>query len=288
MALLNRDFIIKKLKANRFNFDLEKRPLIIVLRETDKNLLSVPDNGENNCDTIILMDHKNFIPLTGRSFAHKKYQINFMKGGDGCNKIASSYVKNAWVKGLHKKYRALRQNVNFYIWRSKDLKWGNSDDTVKRDIVGDNFHALAPWSAGCVTVQGYPNQPDKYPGGIRGDWKIADNYLYNIKKDFQYFDACILEHKDVSTDYPVALRIGSQGIDVKNLQRLLKIEQDGDFGPKTFDALRDWQEDNGFFADGIGWPEVLEKLGFNKLTITWGSSIIEDAFRNAVDNFMKV
>jgi len=287
MQVLNRDYIVGKLKSNRFNFNLEERPIIVVLRETAKDLSKLEDNGENICDTIILMDTKNFIVVSGRSFAHKKYQINFMKGGEGCNRIASSYVPKAWVKGLHKKYRALRQNVNFYIWRSQDLIWGNKDDTVKLDIVGDNFHALAPWSAGCVTVQGYPQQPDKYPGGIRGDWKIVDNYLYNIKKNTQYFDACILERKDVEMNYPVALRIGSTGIDVRNLQKLLKITVDGDFGPKTFEALRKWQSGNGFFPDGIAWPEVLEKIGFNKITIVWGKSIFEDAmasFNDALKN----
>lgn len=284
MNALNRDFIINKIKSNRFPINLEERPLIVILRETAKDLSKIPDNGENICDTIVLMDEKNFIVVSGRSFPHKKYQINFMKGGEKCNRIASSYVQKAWVKGLHKGYRALRQNVPFYIWRSKDLIWGNKDDTIERDIVADNFHALAPWSAGCVTVQGYPEQPKKYPGGIRGDWKIVDNYLYNIKKNTQYFDACIFERKDIEINYPIALRIGSSGLDVRNLQKLLKITIDGDFGPKTFEALREWQSKNGFYPDGIAWPEVLEKIGFNKITILWGYSIFEDTLNSVINS----
>lgn len=288
MNTLNREFITAKMKANRFNFDLKKRPVIVVLRETDKNLQLVKDNGENICDTIILMDEKNFIPLAGRSFAHKKYQKAFLEGGEGCNKIASSYVIKAWRKGTHKKYRALQQNTSFYLWRSmKDMSWNNDDDKVYNQIVGDNFHALAPWSAGCVTVQGYPEQPEKYPGGIRGDWKVADNYLYNTKKDFTFFDACILEHKDVSMDYPVALRLGSTGPDVSKLQQLLGLQKtDGDFGPVTFEALRVWQKENDIFADGIAWPEVLSKLGFSDLSIKWGDSVIFDAY-NVFKNVVK-
>jgi len=47
------------------------------------------------------------------------------------------------------------------------------------------------------------------------------------------------------------LKLGSQGDLVKSLQRFLKITIDGDFGPKTELAVKNWQSSNGITPDGI-------------------------------------
>jgi len=52
------------------------------------------------------------------------------------------------------------------------------------------------------------------------------------------------------------LKIGSKGEDVKSLQSKLSISSDGSFGPGTEKAVKDWQNKNGFTADGI----VTEKM----------------------------
>lgn len=48
-----------------------------------------------------------------------------------------------------------------------------------------------------------------------------------------------------------ALKIGSKGDRVKELQRLLNILPDGDFGPKTEMAVMEYQADNKLTVDGI-------------------------------------
>ena len=47
------------------------------------------------------------------------------------------------------------------------------------------------------------------------------------------------------------LKNGSQGEDVKKLQRFLGIGDDGSFGPGTEKAVKAWQKSNGLLDDGI-------------------------------------
>jgi peptidoglycan hydrolase-like protein with peptidoglycan-binding domain len=44
------------------------------------------------------------------------------------------------------------------------------------------------------------------------------------------------------------------------MQEALGIGADGDFGPGTERALKQWQMSNGLVADGIAGPATLEKL----------------------------
>lgn len=53
---------------------------------------------------------------------------------------------------------------------------------------------------------------------------------------------------------PPTLRKGSKGDDVKKLQAALHVAVDGDFGPKTEAALKQFQKDNHLVADGICGP----------------------------------
>ena len=56
------------------------------------------------------------------------------------------------------------------------------------------------------------------------------------------------------------LRKGCKGEGVKIMQEALGIGADGDFGPGTERALKQWQMSNGLVADGIAGPATLEKL----------------------------
>lgn len=53
---------------------------------------------------------------------------------------------------------------------------------------------------------------------------------------------------------PPTLRKGARGDDVKKLQALLHITIDGQFGPKTEAAMKQFQKDNHLVADGICGP----------------------------------
>jgi peptidoglycan hydrolase-like protein with peptidoglycan-binding domain len=64
------------------------------------------------------------------------------------------------------------------------------------------------------------------------------------------------------------IRLGSQGDDVKRVQRyfvrariLDPTHLDGDFGPETDGLVRGFQQDNGLVVDGIVGPQTWAALG---------------------------
>jgi putative chitinase len=57
------------------------------------------------------------------------------------------------------------------------------------------------------------------------------------------------------------LKNGSKGTDVAALQKFLGLAADGNFGPGTEKAVKDWQAKNGLTADGIVGPGTWAKMG---------------------------
>lgn len=57
------------------------------------------------------------------------------------------------------------------------------------------------------------------------------------------------------------LRMGSRGPEVERLQKLLNVKPvDGDFGPKTAAAVRQFQQGHGLVADGVVGPRTWDAL----------------------------
>lgn len=56
------------------------------------------------------------------------------------------------------------------------------------------------------------------------------------------------------------LKNGSQGEDVKKLQRFLGVKDDGDFGNGTEKAVKTWQKANGLLDDGIVGDATWNKM----------------------------
>ncbi len=54
----------------------------------------------------------------------------------------------------------------------------------------------------------------------------------------------------------MVLKRGSKGESVKTLQEFLKLTTDGDFGPKTEAAVKDWQKTHGLMVDGVVGPKT--------------------------------
>jgi putative chitinase len=59
------------------------------------------------------------------------------------------------------------------------------------------------------------------------------------------------------------LKIGSKGELVRLLQQKLGISADGNFGPGTEGAVKEWQSKNGLIADGIVGEATMAKLGIS-------------------------
>lgn len=63
------------------------------------------------------------------------------------------------------------------------------------------------------------------------------------------------------------LKRGLKGAPVKRLQERLGITPDGDFGPGTERALRDFQQANGLVVDGIAGPDTFSAMGLHELVL---------------------
>ena len=63
------------------------------------------------------------------------------------------------------------------------------------------------------------------------------------------------------------LKRGMKGVPVKRLQEKLGITADGDFGPATQKAVKDYQSANGLAVDGIAGPDTFTHMGLYELVL---------------------
>jgi peptidoglycan hydrolase-like protein with peptidoglycan-binding domain len=63
------------------------------------------------------------------------------------------------------------------------------------------------------------------------------------------------------------LKRGLKGAPVKRLQAKLGITADGDFGPGTEHALKEYQKANGLAVDGIAGPDTFTAMGLHELVL---------------------
>lgn len=119
-----------------------------------------------------------------------------------------------------------------------------------------------------------PGQPwRKYTGSNPHDHHVhisvvSDPKLYDDTKDWDIgLGAASLVSRVVAAvveaiapENPAALKVGSKGAAVKELQTLLGIAADGDFGPFTEKAVRAFQSANKLTVDGVAGPQTLAKL----------------------------
>lgn len=65
-------------------------------------------------------------------------------------------------------------------------------------------------------------------------------------------------------------KLGSKGEGVKAIQRVLKVYPDGNFGPRTQEAVVAWQKEHSLTADGVVGPATLAKMGLSAV----GSAVV--------------
>jgi putative chitinase len=64
----------------------------------------------------------------------------------------------------------------------------------------------------------------------------------------------------ITKRFTMLLKTGSRGEEVKQLQTLLGLTADGNFGPMTEAKVKEWQTKNGLTADGIVGPGTWGKM----------------------------
>jgi peptidoglycan hydrolase-like protein with peptidoglycan-binding domain len=63
------------------------------------------------------------------------------------------------------------------------------------------------------------------------------------------------------------LKKGLSGEPVRRLQTKVGVEADGEFGPNTEKALRDWQTKKGLAADGVAGPDTFMAMELHELVL---------------------
>jgi peptidoglycan hydrolase-like protein with peptidoglycan-binding domain len=101
-------------------------------------------------------------------------------------------------------------------------------------------------------------EPTHYPS--RGTAWVMDSYLSSTHPGAKY-DTLAFALGDKTLSY------GYFGRYVHNLQVGLGITADGDFGPATFAAVKDFQTDNGLSVDGLA--------GANTKAALWADTTIQ-------------
>jgi putative chitinase len=88
-------------------------------------------------------------------------------------------------------------------------------------------------------------------------WKEALHMLGSDASEHESEDEFV---EEPSPEDIGVLRKGMKSVGVVMMQEALGITADGDFGPGTERALKEWQSANGLVADGIAGPATLGEL----------------------------
>lgn len=96
--------------------------------------------------------------------------------------------------------------------------------------------------------------------GNKGLRFISEDYLRRMTFCAYINDLPNDHQNEKPNTFTRVLRYGSRGDDVKELQKLLKINADGIFGRQTEKAVKSFQLENGLVADGIVGQKTIAKL----------------------------
>jgi len=204
-------------------------------------------------------DGRNFFLAVGSTVPHYAEVLKAAeKEGKGANQLEpgfySDFYKGEHLEGKLKGHQALRQTAHRFLRRSSHRPPYTNKDPLYFSNPYDNLHCS--WnpkpknagfsSAGCIVVTGLPHckRINKSPSNS-GSWKFFHNKIYSARQN--NFSLLLLEMSQLKKTFStksVAIQLcyGSEGEQVKKLQRLLKDKGlykgpvSGKLGVRTFRA----------------------------------------------------
>lgn len=140
--------------------------------------------------------------------------------------------------------------------------YGSVEEMVQDHVNGVFGHLLA--FCNYIKSKGLDNYMRDLPDAWAAE-KLAEGYNGPEYKRNQYDTKILTAYRKYAGGSPPSssriLRSGSKGADVRALQRALGLLDDGDFGPRTERAVREFQSGAGLKPDGIAGPITLRALG---------------------------
>lgn len=135
----------------------------------------------------------------------------------------------------------------------KFSKFANVDFVANPDLITANIgylllSAIWFWNENNLNQYADKNDIKAQTKRINGGYNGLDERLHLYNEILMLLK---LQKNEYSNKQTIVLKLGSKGDDVKELQRLLKINVDGDFGPNTEKAVKKFQSANNLVPDGI-------------------------------------
>lgn len=143
-------------------------------------------------------------------------------------------------------------------WDSKPQLSDSDYDIVRHSVTARDYGMLDgkkgifvqdSWGLHSTTVNGLRFISEEY----LKERMIFCAYVNDLPNNWQ-------ENQTSDTIIKRVLRLGSKGDDVKELQRLLNITQDGVFGKNTEKAVKAFQIEHKLVSDGVVGPQTLIEL----------------------------
>lgn len=199
---------------------------------------------------------------------------------DNTHKYYYSVDETWYDENISKPYQKQGYDVSILLLRERDWQYNvyNYDNKIDVSMRVAGFGTMDnDWGIEEISMPYDTRGAYNFNGvKLKGDkltWTIIHELFhrfYEMKgltdNTHKYFlegkpEKCLEDFKEnTKVILTRVLRCGSRGDDVKELQKLLKINADGIFGRQTEKAVKSFQLENGLVADGIVGQKTIAKL----------------------------
>lgn len=104
-------------------------------------------------------------------------------------------------------------------------------------------------------VKNFKNAEEQINEIARSGWATDPNYAEALIKLYK-----MNLKKGLFNEIPLTIKFGDKGENVKKVQQILGIKDDGIFGPITEKAVKTFQKNHGLLVDGIVGPNTWREM----------------------------